>query len=433
MRTSNALNQAALLLLICSCTLATAPAQISVVNATAVGTVVDEKGGVLPGVTVRITNVGTNITEQAVTDGEGRYRIGNLPPGDYRLEAELTGFKTAIVKGVKLEVKQTARYDLTLTIGQISDKVEVVGEVALLKADSAEIGSVVYERMIKELPLNGRNYLQLAYLTPGATTGSEAYGGYYGSTAGTYNGLSSLQNEYQLDGGMNTSLDLITVAVRPPVDAIREFKVETTSYSAEFGRAAGAVISAVTKSGTNEFHGGLWEFFRNDKLDARDFFSGTKPPYRQNQYGAMIGGPILKDKLFFFGSWEGSRIRQGVNQTATVPTALERAGDFSQSTRFGASQIYDPFNLDATGQRTLFPGGKIPTSRFNAVAAKALSYYPLPNIDGFPNYRVFPSIQQNNDKALGRVDYKPSDKNTFFGRYAWETEPRFEPAAIPLM
>src|SRR5262249_37120533 len=152
------------------------------------------------------------------------------------------------------------------------------------------------------------------------------------------------------------------------LDAIREFQVQTTSYSAEYGRTAGAVISAVTKTGTNQFHGSAWEFFRNEVLDARNFFATTRPPYKQNQFGATLGGPILKDRLFFFTSWESARIRQGVNRSATVPSLLERQGDFTESTRFGGSTIYDPFNLDATGQRIPFPGGKIPASRINANA-----------------------------------------------------------------
>jgi hypothetical protein len=176
----------------------------------------------------------------------------------------------------------------------------------------------------------------------------------------------------------------------------------------------------------------VWEFFRNDVLDARNMFATTRPAYRQNQYGGTFGGPILRDKLFFFTSYEGFRIRQGVSRETTVPTALERVGDFSQSTLYGAANVYDPFALDATGQRVRFDGGRIPASRIHPGASKVLQYFPLPNVSGFPNYRVFPSQTDDNDKYMARVDYRKSDKDSFFARYAWETQPRYVPVALPL-
>ncbi|PYV10803.1 MAG: hypothetical protein DMG07_20455 [Acidobacteria bacterium] len=420
---------AALLLLV---TGLTAPllAKSSLVNATVVGTVADSQGAVIPGATVTVRNLGTNISQNGVTDDEGRFRVANLQPGDYRLAVELTGFKTFEVQKLKLDVNQTARFDVTLQVGQISDKVEVTGEVALLKTDTQEIGSVVYEKLMKELPLNGRNFLQLAGLTTGAAGLTTTSGN--GDYTPNFNGASNNQNQYQLDGGDNTSISLMVPILRPPLDSIREFKVQTSQYSAEFGRTA--IITAVTKSGTNAFHGSAWEFFRNDVFDARNFFAPSTPAYRQNQFGGTLGGPLMKNRLFFYTSYEGFRIRSGVNAQATVPTDLEKQGDFSQSTRFGASNIYDPFNLDATGQRIPFPGGKIPASRMHPGAAKLLKYYPQPNLPGqFPNLRLFPSAKDDDNRVMVRLDYKLSDKSNVFGRYSWETQPQFAPNAIPLM
>ena len=409
-------------------------AQVATVDATVVGAITDPQGAVIPGVTVTITSLGTNIPQQTISDDEGRYRVAKLPPGEYRLLAEQSGFKSFSIARLTLEVNQTARVDIRLEIGQVSERMEVTSELALLKTDTSELGAVVYEQLIKELPLNGRNYLGLANLTAGAATVPSFYGDTWGSQAGSYNGMSTNQNQYQLDGSDNTSIDIAVPVVRPSLDAIREFKVQTTQYSAEFGRTAGAVVSAVTKSGSNQLHGAAWEFIRNDVFDARNFFAASKPPYRQNQFGATLGGPIVRDRVFFFLNYEGYRIRQGVNRTASVPTALERQGDFSQSTRFGLGQIYDPFNLDSTGQRVAFPGGRIPASRINPGAANALTFYPLPNIAGtFPNLLLFPSLRDDDDKFMVRFDARVTDKDSIFGRYALESEELFSPSAIPLM
>ena len=332
---------------------------------------------------------------------------------------------------VKLEVNQTARFDIKLQVGEISDKVEVVGEVALLKTDTPELGNVVYEKLIQELPLNGRSYLQLAGLTTGATGGSGTYTT-IGSYAASYNGMHTLQNQYQLDGGDNTSLEIMVPVVRPPLDAIREFQVQTTSYSAEYGRTAGAVISAVTKTGTNQFHGSAWEFFRNEVLDARNFFRHleaslqAEPVRRHLWWAGLEGSALLLHQLGERPDPPGSEPdRDGPEPCSSARVTFRRARALA-ARRSTTRLIWMPRASESRSREERYPPAA-------SIQMRPRSRRPtrFRTIPAFPNYLAFPSLTDDNDKFMGRVDYKLSDRDSLFARYAWETQPRFDPGGVP--
>jgi hypothetical protein len=310
-----------------------------------VGTVKDASGAVLPGVTVTATNVDTGVATIAKTELNGDYVITPLHIGRYSVSVVATGFRREIRKDIVLDVQQTIKLDFTLQVGSISETMEVSGAPPLLETESASLGDVVTAETVEELPLNGRRYTDLAELTTGVSKVIEGpvNGGSTptnGNAGGSFavNGTRGDQNNFILDGIDNNSNDNGDVAVLSSVDAIAEFKIETSNYSPEFGRSGGAVINASTKSGTNGFHGSAWEFLRNDAFDSAEYGFGTnvaKAPYKQNQFGATLGGPIKRDKAFFFLDYEGTRIHQAQTDIVTVPTdgtngtSNERAGDFS--------------------------------------------------------------------------------------------------------
>jgi hypothetical protein len=274
-----------------------------------------------------------------MTGQAGEYVFTLLPAGHYKLNVAASGFKGFIVSDFALAAGDRARVDARMDIGQSSQSVEVTATPPALQAESSTISSTVTEMSVQDLPLNGRNFISLVQLTPGANEGLPQ-----GLTSGnrpddrrqssavTANGQGDVFNNHIIDGMDNNERAIGTIGVRPSIDAISEVHVQTNEYTADVGRTAGAVINIITKSGTNDFHGSLYEFLRNDKLDARNFFAnaGLKPEYRQNQFGGSLGGPIRKDKAFFFADYEGLRVVQGVTSLTTVPTALERTGDFSE-------------------------------------------------------------------------------------------------------
>ncbi len=310
------------------------------------GTVKDASGAVIPGAKVTLTNEGTSFSVSTVTDTAGGYRFTPVKIGSYKVTAEFQGFQTSAHPGVTVDVQQTVVVDFALQPGQVTQTVEVTAAVPLLQTQNGSVGQVADTRQVNDLPLNGRNYTFLAQLAAGVTQepftgrGMEATGSF------TANGLGTANNDYILDGidNNNDSVDFLngaSYAVKPPVDAIQEFKVQTSNFSAEFGRAGGAILNATIKSGTNHVHGSLWEFLRNDVLDAANFFQNSpthidKGQFQQNQFGGSIGGPIIiphvyngKDKTFFFADYEGTRIRQATPQVTTVPTNEERASGYS--------------------------------------------------------------------------------------------------------
>src|SRR6266446_10578807 len=300
-----------------------------------VGVINDPSGANVSGAEVIIRNLATDQSISVTTDSTGAYAANLLRIGSYSVTVEKQGFKRAVKPNVDVGVNQVVRVDLNLQVGGANEVVEVKGVVPLLQTETSSLGTLETEKRISDLPLNGRNFIQLAYLGPGANsgmTGSNVSGGVFenerANEALSVNGLRVSNNNFLLNGVDNNEFGLGGVVVLPPPDAIQEFRTEENSMSAEFGRG-GAAVNVVLKSGTNQIHGGAYEFIRNDKLDAVNYFNQGKQPFKRNQFGAFLGGPIKKNRTFIFGDYEGSRLRESNPFISTVPTNAERAGDFS--------------------------------------------------------------------------------------------------------
>ena len=324
-----------------------------------VGTVKDSSGAALSNVSVTATNVDTGIPTAVKTNPGGNYVIAPLQIGRYSLSVESTGFRKEVRKDIVLNVQETMRVDFSLQVGSVSETMEVSGETPLLETESASLGDVVTSQQVESLPLNGRRYTDLAELTSGVSKviegpvngGSSPTNGNAGGSFAV-NGMRGDQNNFMLDGIDNNSNDNGDVAILSSVDAIAEFKIQTSNYSPEFGRSGGAVINASTKSGTNQFHGSAWEFLRNDALDSAQYGFGTnlpKAPFKQNQFGATIGGPVIKEKVFFFGDYEGTRIQSAQTDIVTVPSAAETTGNFSDILDVNSVTGTEHFHILQTG------------------------------------------------------------------------------------
>jgi len=398
-------------------------------RATLSGTVKDAAGAVLPGATVTVTNLATNVPATQVTTETGSYLLVNLIPGKYQVDVELTGFKRSS-QAVTLEVGQRARVDAALELGNFNESVTVAETTTLLNTNDATLGAVVPQTQVANLPLAIRNWDDLLTLVPGVQQDryTEQGGGTsFGRTGGiNVHGARALQNNFLLDGVDNNSIsenvqELTSQVSRPSVDAIQEFKVVTTPYSAEYGRSPGAAVSVSTKSGTNSFHGTGYEYFRNQSMDSIDYFSkkagAPKPDNKQNQPGGNIGGPLIKDRAFFFADYEGTRITRGVSRLTRVPTADERAGIFTTAVR-------DP----ATG--VPFTNNTIPTNQIDPFAAAIIGLVPLPNQSGVNNFFRNANLVDNSDRLLTRGDWKPNAKDSVFGRYIYSNRDREIPGAF---
>lgn len=410
------------------------PAQgLAQVNTAAMrGTVTDPTGAVVPGVSVLATNEATSVSRATVTNDEGIYAFPVLNAGTYTVTAELQGFKKVVRKGIELQLNQTARIDLALEVGPVTDQVVVEATRApLVESETSSLGRVVASRDIVDLPLNQRNFAQLATLMPGSNFGAAGAIGAGGRpddprprSAIFVNGTRDSSNTYLLDGIDNYDRIHTTIAVKPSIDAIQEFKVQTSLYTAEFGRNAGGVINITVKSGTNKFHGSAYEFHRNEKLDARNFFAlptQPKPHFILNQFGGTLGGPIVRDRTFFFGSFEGYRLRKGETIVSTVPTEAMRRGDFS-----GLAPIFDPL----TGRQ--FGNNAIPLNRIDAPALRLIQLYPLPIRPGLTNnYVSNPVREQNIDQVDARVDHSFGRRATAFVRYSFGDADTITPAPLP--
>lgn len=386
--------------------------------ATIVGRVTDATGAVVQKVTVSVVNNATNLERHTLTSDSGDFELPLLPiTGSYTLKATRTGFQTQQINGIVLQVDQQARFDIKLTVGNVSEKIEVAESAPLINTDNATVGQVIDNKTIVELPLNGRNFTQLATLTPGAIQGSP--GSNTGFTTISINGGQAPKTEFLLDGISNQEQLYNGVQFTPSVDAIQEFKVEGNAFSAEYGRGD-AVINATIKAGTNRFRGVLWEFLRNDALDARNFFDNGKSPYRQNQFGGTLGGPIIRNKTFFFVNYEGTRIARGLTSNTPVPSAAQRSGDFSGLGR----QLRDP--------RTGAPlaGNQIPSGLIDPSTAYFLQFVPLPNT-GTGNFVYGAPFNSNTHQGNIRVDHRFSDNDTLFGRYSINNNNAFNPGSFP--
>jgi hypothetical protein len=442
-----------------------------------VGVVTDTGGGVVPGAKVRVRDVDRGTEFETTTNGSGEYVAGPLKVGRYTVTVEKANFKTAVAGPVQLDVQGRIEADVKLEIGQISQKVEVKVQNPLLETETSTMGEVMDKTRIEALPLNGRNFAQLAQLGVGVVP-SEPGSRVSGTYGFSVDGARSLQNNFLLDGIDNNSnlgdvLNESSYVIQPPIDAIEEFKVQTNDYSAEFGRGNGAILNAVIKSGTNGYHGDVFEYLRNDVLDASPFFIVTpqKPAYKQNQFGATFGGPVQKDKTFFFVDYEGFRLRQGIPQTAFLPDQDMVVGNFSELLTNMPAMAVDPNTGLPTGavaldcnnhqtfvgeifnaRRTLpvpvtpanptgfcgFPigvdGSGNPTNIFPAgtvdpLAARLAALIPPPNSSVNPafNYIAVPVRSETRNNFDVRMDHTFSSKDSIFGRFSYENQPSFIP------
>ncbi len=403
------------------------------------GVVADSSGGVIPGARVEALATATNLVRETRTDASGAYVLNNLPIGPYELTIESDGFKTEVRKGIVLQVQQRARIDVVLSAGDVTESVSVTAAAPLINTEDAAFGDVVDNKRVVELPLNGRNFNTLALLTPniqnGVPGGATLQGFLAGGVGVWAHGQRDTDNEWNLDGASMNVGFYNWNSFNPSVDAIQEFRIQTGAFSAEFGFQAGANVNIVTKSGTNEVHGTLFNFLRNDAMDARGFFPTSKPKLRQNQFGGTIGGPVVlpklyngKDRTFFFSNYEGIRIRQENFGRFILPTNEQRAGDLSR-TSAGApnpNPVIDP----VTGQP--FPGNRIPNSRITPQAQAILGFYPQANTPGQVfNYQILAPVPTDSDSTIQKIDHRFSSKDLFFGRFAYDNRNRPDPEFFP--
>ena len=419
---------------------------------TVVGNVSDASGAPVASTDVTLTNLGTNEKRMSTTNSDGLYQFVNVTPGQYSVSVEKTGFKRIVRSPVRVETESTAKIDLSLQVGELTQTVEVTAQTPLLQPESSSLGQVVDTRKTDELPLNGRNPLNLTALVPSVVP--------QGGSMSNPNGQNPFAwGNYQIGGGManqsmvwldgspvNGSYINITALI-PTQDSLQEFKVATNNLTPEYGRFAGGVVNFTTKSGSNELHGEAWEFLRNRDLDANTFFNNTngtpRGAFTQNQFGFNLGGPVIipklfngKNKTFFFVDYEGFRLREGVSYTETVPTAQERTGDLSGLAAQQGVSIYDPLTTCGTGapgtpacsgtsagNRVQFPGNMIPTNRINPTSLILLNLYPLPNApgnaQGVGNWIGNSSQGGSNNETVVHIDQNVSDKQHITARYSY--------------
>ena len=416
------------------------------------GTVTDQSGAALVSAKVTLVNAATGAERAISTNEAGIYDLPALPPGSYSLKIEAAGFRGEERKDIVLQVGQVARLDFTMQVGSVSDTIEVKGGAPVLETESASVGTVIENKRIIDLPLNGRNPLQLVSLTPGATTngpassqGQQRMGGARNAFSLNVSGQRLSYNHYALDGVENTDPNFNTYLFLPSVDALQEFKVESGTYNAELGRGL-SQVNMTTRSGTNEFHGALFEFLRNSALDAKNFFDPAGPiaPFKRNQFGGTVGGPVWipkifngRDRLFFFFDYEGLRERKALTQIFSMPPAQDRTGNFSGF----SGVIYDPNSrvVDASGKvvsQTAFPNNVIPASRITPTATKTLNtWFPLPNrasSTGYTNNYVDNEGRRNdNDQVTVRGDYNMSAKSQLQGRFSRTHDTGYLPLTTP--
>ncbi len=381
-------------------------------TASVLGTIRDESGAVLAGATVTLTNQATGISATAQTDENGSYEFLTVKIGSYKIEASLASFSTARLENVRVAVGARQRVDLIMKVGEVTTTIEVSASAALLvETDTSDRGQVINQRQIVELPLNGRNYSDLALLTTGVRRSAYAFANPPREGAFNVNGQRSIFNNFMMDGVDNNAYGtsnqgFSNQVVQATPDAVAEFKVVTSQMSAEYGRASGAVINASVKSGTNEFHGTAWEFLRNTSLNATGFFKPLtgKPVFQRNQFGFTFGGPIVKNRAFFFTDWEGFRERQKFPVFSSLPTLSDRQGNFPVAVR-------NPI----TGE-TFAANTPIPQDKMTSFARKVLAELPAPNTGSgrASNFQHLRADKSNNDKWDVKLDGQINNRMTAF-------------------
>jgi hypothetical protein len=415
-------------------------------SGTIAGVVSDQGGAVVPSVRLVLVNEGTGFTREAVSNNQGQYVAYAMPPGSYRVTVEHPGFQRLVRSGIELTAADAITVDLPLTIGDVQQTVEVTASAPLLQSQTAMVSTLISNEQILEMPLQSRTFTALLLLGPGTTTGSSGnldsspYA-MRGNANISVNGSSAQNNSYLIDGMVNRNLWLSTLVMIPTVDSIQEMRVLTSNYSAEYGIAAGAITVVQTKSGTNRLHGSLYEFFRNDKLDANTFFNNRasvpKPAFRRNEFGGTVGGPVIRQQTFFFADYQGIRIRQPQPSVATIPTLAQRnmvaTGDFSGL----GVQIFDPFTLvdgpNNTRIRAPFPGNRIPANRLDPAARQVFALLPQPTSDAATRNFVFnPTRQQRTDQFDVRIDQNVGAADRFFFKYSFDDTNLIVPGSLPV-
>jgi hypothetical protein len=399
------------------------------------GTVVDPSGAVVQAATVQAQQTETGLTRTARTDRDGAYVLVELPIGHYQIRAEAKGYQKYLQEGITLDINETATVGIHLKLGAETQQVEVTADADLVQNTVSSLGETVMQREILDLPLDGRNFSQLGLLQPGVvplTPGLlEAGGPARENQAYAVDGQRPESNNFLIDGADNVSAVDGGFVLKPPIDAIAEFKILTHNANAEFGRNTGSTTNIVTRSGTNSFHGALWEFLRNDAMDASDYFTQTVQPLKQNQFGATFGGPIFKDKTFFFGYYEGFRNRQGESVPSTVPSAAERQGNFAEQCALPAT--FNPSGICSNPQEQLtFFGTPVPFNQLtlftpiDPIATNVLPFFPLPN-EGENGFIATQTLSANNDQFGLRLDHYLSRADTLNFRYMYSSGPTTDP------
>jgi hypothetical protein len=412
------------------------------------GSVTDSSGAVISEAVVTITEQDTNASRVLKTDSSGRFAANRMPLGHYSLHVTAPTFQEVVKKDILLEAEGHPEIEVTLVPASVSSQISVEAVPVEVQTADATLSQVVHAEAVADLPLNGRDFVELATLTPGTSSGDQPNDFFSGSGSevdirGSYSlsvgGSRENRTDWLYDGVDNNELTAGGLAIQPSIDALNEFNVLTSNYSVEYGTRAGPTVLLTSKSGTNKFHGTLFDFLRNTALNASSYFSPVKPEYIQNQFGGSLGGPLIKDKLFFFFDYQGTRNVQGVPSVTLVPTADERAGNFTESFP-GAPEvpIYDPTTTHTdptTGQlvRDQFPGNIIPSSEINPIAAKMLSYFPLPNVSGVleGDYVDVPRRTLTDNEFDLRLDYSFSKSNSFFARFSRDQATLYSPDGLP--
>ena len=430
------------------------------------GTITDPSGSSVPQAEVTLTNLGTGVTRTTTSGSTGEYTIESIPPGSYSLQVRKEGFKSYVVSNLVLRVNESRTADVQLSLGGVTESVEVRADPLALDTTTATIGHVVEHQQIVDLPLNGRNFTQLTLLTPGASpvqTGQQNLFTVTGGISPAVNGMRAQMNDFTLDGIDNNMRFTNNYAQSPPPDALEEFNVESHQTAAEASFAAGATVNLVTRAGSNEFHGSAWEFLRNDKLDANgffnNFFGAEKLPRKQNQYGFFVGGPVMipalydgrKSRTYFAGYYEGFKVRVSNVTSANVPDAAERNGDFSEllgpvigadclGRQVRSGQIYDPLTTVANSScpqgyiRDPFPNNIIPATKISPIATAYFKFlYPMPNRSTLPNFVLPQRTRQDSWQWGTRIDHSFSGKDAVFGRISQYRAEELDPGALPLI